>query len=521
MELNAHVAMDPLQLIQRVADQARTTTGGADGVLVGLLVDNRSLRFVCGAGHVRDHVGELLSLDGSLSGCAIRANETLFTADTETDARVDRDATRAYRVRSCVCVPLRRGSERLGVLSVSSRRTWAFDHHDVATLNHLAEFMSVVIGASSDLTSIIARLFAERRAVETVRTPRAARLKAREDADLAGRFVANVLDPGAAEQSAARERVQEVLERCAFKLVFQPIFDLDSGALFGAEALVRFDAAAASDAGPAPTTGGAPDERLASEGGRAWVPGEWLASAHAVGLGVELEVAIVEKAITHLERLPPGALLTVNAGPTALASSSLAAALGCTDRTRVVIELTEQSPVHDYARLARAISGLRGAGARLAIDDAGAGFASLMHIVKLAPDFIKLDRQLTSGIELDPVRRSLAQSLVRFADETGAAFIAEGIENVEELSILRDLGIRYGQGFLLARPCPIDHVRSAVTSGRTRICARADSRAAAEHGTGDGRSPCEADAEPNSGRDPSPSAMSRSTATRAPSISAR
>ena len=89
--------------------------------------------------------------------------------------------------------------------------------------------------------------------------------------------------------------------------------------------------------------------------------------------------------------------------------------LAASDSRRVVMELTEQAKVDDYPRLSRALKQLRLMGVRLAIDDTGAGFASLAHILKLAPDLIKLDRELTSGIDHDPVRSALGAALVSFA----------------------------------------------------------------------------------------------------------
>lgn len=436
--------------MQRVADEALAMIDGAEGVLVGLAVDAEELRYVCGAGHLSGRVGELLSLEDSLSGEAIRTGATLISDDTEIDPRVNRAATRSYHVRSSVCVPLRRGSEPVGVLNVSASRPRAFDEHDVALLSSLADFMSAVTGAAADFTAATVRLFAERRCGAAAQPPGTAGLGA--EATRAGQFVANVLDPRGAEQSAARAQIERVLRTGDFSLVFQPIFDLDSGEAFAAEALTRF------------------------ADGRGRPPDEWLAQAHRVGLGVDLEVAIVEAAVAYMDRLPGASLMTLNAGPQALASSRITNALARLDAERVVIELTEQVEVDDYPQLSDVLRGLRATGVRLAIDDAGAGFASLMHILKLAPDFIKLDRELIRGIDIDPVRRSLAMSLMRFAEETGAVIIAEGMETDAELTVLRGLGIRYGQGFHLARPGPISAVGQAVRKGADRVRGQARAR---------------------------------------------
>lgn len=425
--------LDPLQMMQRVADQVVATVGGADGALVGLLVDGETIGYVCGSGYLSGFVGERLALQGSLSGVALRSSRTLITDDTEFDGRVNRDATRAFDVRSSVCVPLGRNGEPAGVLNVSSRRPHAFADDEVVLLGGLAEFISTVIGAATDLVRITERLCALG-APDVDAGP-----------ELQERFVANVLDPAGAARLAARERVGVAMRERAWKIAFQPIFDLCRGELFGAEALARFD-------------------------GRPYrAPDLWLADAEAVGLGIELEIALARAAVEQLPELPEDMVLTVNAGPEALVSGDLVDALGTAPAGRIVVELTEHIAVEDYPALAAALAGLRANGVRLAIDDAGAGFASLMHILRLAPDFIKLDRQLISGIDFDPVRRSLASSLMRFAQETGAVIIAEGVETAGELAVLEGLGITHAQGVHLARPVLAGELGSAVRDGVATI----------------------------------------------------
>jgi len=117
-----------------------------------------------------------------------------------------------------------------------------------------------------------------------------------------------------------------------------------------------------------------------------------------------------------------------------------------------VIEVTEHSRIDDYAAIRTAFEAARQRGLRLAIDDAGAGFASFNHILALAPDLIKLDLSLIRGVDTDPNRRSLAAALVSFSRQLGVDIIAEGIETPAELATLKELGVGYGQGFLLGRP---------------------------------------------------------------------
>jgi len=145
--------------------------------------------------------------------------------------------------------------------------------------------------------------------------------------------------------------------------------------------------------------------------------------------------------------------------------------------SRMVIEITEHAQVDDYAALNEALALLREHKVRLAIDDAGAGFASLQHIIRLAPDFIKLDITLTRGIDEAPVRRALATALISFASEIGAAIIAEGIETRGEFDTLRALGVPFGQGFYLAPPSPANSHISGIPSLRRTGYGLADSPA--------------------------------------------
>jgi len=118
----------------------------------------------------------------------------------------------------------------------------------------------------------------------------------------------------------------------------------------------------------------------------------------------------------------------------------------------VVLEVTEHVGVENYEQLSAARQRLRAAGVRLAVDDAGAGYASFRHIVRLGPDVIKLDRGIISGIDAEPAQCALAGALVGYAHDVGALVVAEGVETAEELSTLSDLGVDAVQGYLLGRP---------------------------------------------------------------------
>jgi EAL domain-containing protein (putative c-di-GMP-specific phosphodiesterase class I) len=184
-------------------------------------------------------------------------------------------------------------------------------------------------------------------------------------------------------------------------------------------------------------------------------PDLWFAEASSVGMGTDLELAAAGKALSYVEDVPAGMYLSVNLSPTTLVSPRLPAMLTKYPRDQVVLEITEHSRVDDYDELKRHLARLRAQGLRFAIDDVGAGFSSLRHVVALRPDFIKLDIALTLGVERDNVRTALVATMVSFAQRASTTVIAEGIETRAQLEVLRQLGVEYGQGFLLGRPGPM------------------------------------------------------------------
>lgn len=227
-----------------------------------------------------------------------------------------------------------------------------------------------------------------------------------------------------------RARVEAMLADRTLMTAFQPIRSLDSGSVIGAEALTRF---------------------LCAPGNS---PEAWFADAESVGLGLELEIAALETALSAARSLPAFFYVALNVSPGLCLDPRLGQVLsgaGIPAR-RIVLEVTERQPVVDYAALAAALSGLRRGGIRIAVDDAGAGFASMRHILQLKPDVIKLDRNIIAGIDSDPGQRALGAAMVGFAGQIGAVLVAEGIETLPELDAAADLGMSAGQGYLLGRP---------------------------------------------------------------------
>lgn len=250
---------------------------------------------------------------------------------------------------------------------------------------------------------------------------------------LAGQSAA--VDALTADRQACVAKVRRVLDRPlgsgGLTMVFQPIVDLRSGSLVGLEALARFN--------------GAHDPP----------PNRWFADAALVGFGIELEVRAIREALRALDGLPAGVYLSVNASPAAAASRELADVLRSAPLERLVLEITEHAVIADYADLNLRLRPLRDRGLRVAVDDAGSGFASWRHVLKLAPDIIKLDASLTHDIDDDAHQRALSYSLSSFAQAVGASVVAEGIETPGELAALRFLGVPYGQGRYLAAPGPL------------------------------------------------------------------
>ncbi|OFW74823.1 MAG: hypothetical protein A2Y55_03845, partial [Actinobacteria bacterium RBG_16_68_12] len=189
------------------------------------------------------------------------------------------------------------------------------------------------------------------------------------------------------------DRIRRVLAEGTLTIVFQPIVRLTTGEMVGVEALSRF-----------------PDDLPDTQA--------WFKSAEAVGLQGELEIHAVQAALAHLPSLDDELYLAVNLSPKTLPVwPSIILEAGAKDR--VVLELTEHARIDDYCLLEKAIADARADGARIAVDDVGAGFANLKHILHVAPDFIKLDTSLTRGIHNDRSRSALAKALVSFAGELG------------------------------------------------------------------------------------------------------
>ena len=254
--------------------------------------------------------------------------------------------------------------------------------------------------------------------------------------------------PAFAEQrdtAVANVRLRQVLTARQFHPVFQPIVDLESRAVVGYEALTRFH------------DGTPPDVQFHE--------------ADLCGLGTAFEMATIKAALEEARRLPPDVFLSVNvSGALVLHGDPRLRRLVAGAGRAIVLELTEHVPIADYGLVRTAIGKLGAAG--LAVDDAGAGYASLRHILELHPTYTKLDISLVRGIERDELRKAMVAGLQLFAQRTGCRLIAEGVESLAEADALQTLGVELGQGYLFGRPeIPAFEHNPAQIDERVRVTA--------------------------------------------------
>lgn len=238
------------------------------------------------------------------------------------------------------------------------------------------------------------------------------------------------------------------------RAVYQPIIDLGRFTVVGYEALSRFDG----------VVGIGPDR--------------WFEAAAHRGLVTELELVTLRTALAGRADLPRDCFLSVNVEPESLADDRVMAELlgdGCL--TGLVIEVTEHRQMGTSDVVTRSLDELRGAGARLAVDDAGSGWSGLRQILDLRPSIVKLDRALVEGVDRDESKTALVEMLGHFANRLDAWLLAEGVETEGEARRLIELGVPLAQGYLFARPGPrwvgldaevcgkLRQERAATTSG--------------------------------------------------------
>jgi len=243
-----------------------------------------------------------------------------------------------------------------------------------------------------------------------------------------GALTVALIGPALATRQLAddvRQELLAIMQGKSFSSVFQPIVGLADRSPFAFEALTRFH------------DGSPPDRRLVE--------------AEAVGMGLRLETATLTQALKSLRLLPTGTALALNVSPAMILEGRILKRLLGPIRQAITLEVTEHRQVQDYEAVRQALRDLP-ATVGLAIDDAGAGFASLRRVIELHPDYVKLDRGLVAGLDGDLARRAVVAGMVQFAQNAGCALIAEGVETEAEHETLQQLGVEYGQGYLYGRP---------------------------------------------------------------------
>lgn len=266
------------------------------------------------------------------------------------------------------------------------------------------------------------------------RDPRGAQILERWMSALAefGHLTMALVGPSLSTRQLAdvvREELLDIVEQGAFSSVYQPIVRLPDRSAVAFEAFTRFH------------DGSQPDRRFIE--------------AESVGMALRLEAATLTVALGALPLMPAGAALAINVSPAMILERRVLKRLLDPIREPIILEVTEHRPIQDYEAVRQALWDLPGT-VGLAIDDAGAGFASLRHVIELRPEYVKLDRGLIAGLDRDYARRAVVAGMVQFARTAGCALIAEGVETEAEHEALLDLGVEYGQGYLYAWPSQLE-----------------------------------------------------------------
>jgi diguanylate cyclase (GGDEF)-like protein len=238
------------------------------------------------------------------------------------------------------------------------------------------------------------------------------------------------------DRDHALNQIDEIIHHRALKVLFQPIYNLNNPATHGFEALIR---------GPA---------------GRLHTPLELFKSANQNNCVDSLEEACREVQCSQFNSLRLEGKIFLNINPVSLTAPEIARSIieQITRRHKinpqcVVIEITEQHPLDEYELLKITLNCFRANGLEIAIDDLGAGYSGLRVWSELKPDYVKIDRHFIENINADPTKREFVKLIKNISLSLGCKVIAEGIETIDELETLKYLGISYGQGFLLGKPC--------------------------------------------------------------------
>ncbi|OBI94182.1 EAL domain-containing protein [Mycobacterium sp. 1245805.9] len=412
-------SMDPVSLMGRIAEQACAFMQKADGAAVTLLrASDNAYVTVSGHGVLATTPGFVVPKQSSIQGLAAREKHPKLIDDALADRRLSarvRAMNKQWGTRSWAAIPLMYNDDVIGSLLLAATAPAAFTDADVDAMLAISEFVSAVIGAQSQLSTLLTHVMTD----SDERGQRA----------LTERFIASVMLPEAMDTEALQDQVDTLLaDPTALSAVFQPIVHLKSGTTIAYEGLIRFPASSSE-----------------------MTPTQWFSAARRVGRGIDLEHAALCTVLNSARDIPSDRPVAGNLSPTAALDPAIQDLLMAQDRP-LILEITEHEPFPD--NLGPELKQLRDRGIRLAVDDAGAGYASFTQLLRLHPDIIKIDGELIVGIDDDPVKRALATALNSLASELHAKLVAEAVETPGQLQTLIRLGIEYGQGIQLGAPRP-------------------------------------------------------------------
>lgn len=398
----AQAGLDLKQMVDTITTKLQALTGSTGAVVE--MLDGHELVYWSGSGSVREHVGLRIPALGSLSGLCTVKKMVLVCTDSEIDPRMDLKACRQVGLRSAIVTPLMCEGELIGVLKVLSDKPSAYGARHVELLQTLAAFIGAMLHSAIEharVTAIVEKAMAD-------------------DASATAVF------------EDEHWRVEVLIASAGIRPVFQPIIELASGKIVGHEGLSRFDASV----------------QLSID--------EWFGMANRTGMCVELEVACMAAIVEALAVSPAiDGYISINVSPKTLMEYDFEQLPDRSEQGGWVLELTEHSEVTDYPVLAQRVRALQARGFRIAIDDAGAGYSSLRHVLQLAPDIVKLDISITRDIDTILRNQQLSSAIISFCRETGVSLVAEGVETVDERDTLSRLGVNYGQGYLFGKPLPL------------------------------------------------------------------
>ncbi|WP_162253227.1 EAL domain-containing protein [Mycobacterium sp. Root135] len=413
-------SMDPAALMVRVAEQACAFMANADGAAIALLrASDNAYVTVSASGVLAPAMGFVISKDHSVQGIAAQEKQPLLVHDSSTDTRLShgvRALNKQWGTRSWAVIPLINNDQAMGSLMLAATDPGAFTATDIDPMVAVSDFVSALIVSQSELSTLLTHAMVDGRD--------------RAERAFTARFVTSVMVPEAVETEGHQVRLDALLAQPdVLRVAFQPIVHLASCATIAYEGLARF---------PAPSE---------------LTPAQWFSTARRLGRGLDLEYAALRAVVAAARGIPIDCPVAVNLSPTAALDESIQEFLLAQDR-RLVVEITEHEPFPDG--LAAGLTRLREHGIGLAVDDAGAGYASFTQLLRLRPDFIKIDGELIADIDNDPAKRAIATALTSLGVEMNATMVAEAVETAGQLQALIHLGIEYGQGYHLGMPKSLD-----------------------------------------------------------------